>query len=281
MKYTILINQFAAINSGLNLDLIDLAIFDFIKDFSNSAACVRMQTNEGIYFWISHKLVMEQMPLLNIKTSQGLVKRIDNLIQAGIISKHPNCDQYSRTLYCFGENYELLIFNKKESDVVTGVVPPQPEFRGAINDGMGGPPNESLGNNTNNVTNEENKNNAPANGFAASLFPEPEIEKVEKLEEKAIKKLFRNSNVFDKDVFLSKFIGPEYEKIDLLYYYNAVNDWSEAKQVKRTGRGWIATVNQFIRGDIEKKKLRLKIEFTANQKRVEMSGAMEYLNGDF
>lgn len=32
MKYTILINQFAAVNSGLDLDLIDLCIFDFIKD---------------------------------------------------------------------------------------------------------------------------------------------------------------------------------------------------------------------------------------------------------
>ena len=35
MKYTILINQYAAVKSGLDLDLIDLAIFDFIKDFFN------------------------------------------------------------------------------------------------------------------------------------------------------------------------------------------------------------------------------------------------------
>jgi len=130
-------------------------------------------------------------------------------------------------------------------------------------------------------TKKVNTNNInPANGFAASLFPDPE-KVVTPEEEKAIKTLFRNSKVADKDLFLSKFKGPEFEKIDLLHYYNAVNDWSEAKTLKRTDRGWIATVNQFIRGDIEKKKLRLKIEFTGNQKRVEMSGAMEYLKGDF
>ena len=82
MKYTILINQYAAVNSGLDLDLIDLAIFDFIKDFANCASCVKMHTPEGIYFWISHKLILEAMPLLNIKTSQGMIKRIDNLIKA-------------------------------------------------------------------------------------------------------------------------------------------------------------------------------------------------------
>ena len=70
MKYNISINQFAAVRNGFakNLDLIDLAIFDFIKDFANSSKCVKVQTQEGTYFWISHKLVMEQMPLLKIKT---------------------------------------------------------------------------------------------------------------------------------------------------------------------------------------------------------------------
>lgn len=275
MKYTILINQYAAVTSGLNLDLIDLAIFDFIKDFSNSAKCVRMQTHEGIYFWISHKLVMEQMPLLNIKTSQGLVKRIDNLIQAGVISKHPNCDQFSRTLYCFGENYELLIFNKKESEVVTGVVPPQPEFGAPLYDGTGGPPNESLGYNTNKEKTISKNSIKPETEFSG-LFP---IEPIP--EEKAIKTLFRNSKFADKEEFLKQFPGEEFETIDLLYYYHSVSDWSDTKTMKRTGRGWLATVRQFIRGDMERNKLHLKKEFTPSQKKIEMSAAMEYLKGDY
>lgn len=38
MKYSININQKAAIDLGLKLDIVDLAIFDYIKDFSASKA---------------------------------------------------------------------------------------------------------------------------------------------------------------------------------------------------------------------------------------------------
>ena len=145
MKYTILINQYAAVNSGLDLDLIDLAIFDFIKDFANCASCVKMHTPEGIYFWISHKLILEAMPLLNIKTSQGMIKRIDNLIKAGILQKHPNCELYNKTLYCFGENYELLTFTEKAARILTGVDTPKQKLMPPINESLGVPINESLG----------------------------------------------------------------------------------------------------------------------------------------
>jgi hypothetical protein len=160
MKYTILINQYAAVRAGLDLDIIDLAIFDFIKDFANSSNCMKVQTPQGIFFWISHKLIMESMPLLKIKTSQGLTKRIDNLIKAGIIKKHPECDKYSKTLYSFGSNYDLLSF-MPSSDVYTAmplnesytpptkVVPP-------LNESLGVPLNESWGNNN---INNNNRNN--------------------------------------------------------------------------------------------------------------------------
>ena len=110
MKYTILINQYAAINSGLDLDLIDLAIFDFIKDFANSSKCVKIQTPEGVFFWISHALIIESMPILNIKSKNGVIKRIENLVEAKVLRKHPNCEVYNKTLYSFDENYELLAF---------------------------------------------------------------------------------------------------------------------------------------------------------------------------
>lgn len=142
MKYTILINQYSAVANGLNLDLIDLAIFDFIKDFVNSTSCIKMHTPEGIYFWVSHKLIIEEMPLLNIKTNQGLLKRIDNLINAGVLMKHPNCEKYRQTLYRFGENYSLLMFKKNDLQSPTEDYNPQRKFRDT--------PNESLGYNINN-----------------------------------------------------------------------------------------------------------------------------------
>lgn len=290
MKYTILINQFAAVNSGLDLDLIDLCIFDFIKDFANSQACIKMQTPEGIYFWISHKLIIEAMPLLNIKTPQGLIKRIDNLIRAELINKHPNCEIYSKTLYQFGSNYDLLTFAPKSEKMIKTEFQPLNESLEGVKPELTAPLNESLGDNIIKDSIINDNQEMAQNEFSASLFPEPEIIKSEKEKEK--KTLFRNSDVYkmvkfengvgvDYSEFESKFATPEFEKVDLVYYFHSVSDWSDQKNMKRTKNGWLATVRNFIRGDVEKKKLHLKPEYKAPTQRLNVAGAIEYLKDDY
>lgn len=156
-KYTILINQFAAIENGLDLDIIDLAIFDYIKDFSGSNYCSKIATPEGTYFWLSHKKIIQDLPLLKIKSSQGIIKRISNLLENKIFEKHPNCEMYGKSLYKAGINYDLLIFGKQ-------VDTPQQKFRGAQTEVYStsqqkfrDTPNESLGNyNINNNTINDN-----------------------------------------------------------------------------------------------------------------------------
>lgn len=282
MKYTILINQYAAVDSGLDLDLIDLAIFDFIKDFANCTNCVKMHTPEGIYFWISHKLILDAMPLLNIKTNQGLIKRIDNLIRAEILQKHPNCELYNKTLYCFGGNYELLTFTDKATTISTEVYTPKQKFIPPLNKSLEEPLNESLGYNSNNIdnTNNDNRDN-PANDVVEDLFPD---EQLEVQNDKKKTTIFRNSGVFklvkgnDYSEFEKLFATPEFAPVDLVYYFHSVADWSDTKiGVKRTFNGWVATVRNFIRGDVEKKKLHLKPEHQAPQNKLNVSGAMEFL----
>lgn len=308
MKYTILINQFAAVNSGLDLDLIDLCIFDFIKDFANSQACIKMQTPEGIYFWISHKLIIDSMPLLKIKTPQGIIKRIENLINAKLLNKHPNCEIYSKTLYSFGSNYNLLTFNKIENDsdkkelhpLNESLAPPQQKFNAPLN--------ESLGNNIINNNTINNKNSVtPENEFSdtpsQTLFSENNFDskQQDKNKEKKVapkkestdrKTLFRNSEVYglvdfnaqegaDYSKFEACFNTPEFAPVDLVYYFHCVADWSDQKNMKRNKNGWLATVRNFIRGDVERKKLHLKTEHQAPQNRINVAGAMEYLKDDY
>lgn len=121
------------------------------------------------------------------------------------------------------------------------------------------------------------------------LFPDEEI-KVEEPKEK--KTLFRNSDVYkmvkfengvgvDYSEFESKFATPEFEKVDLVYYFHSVSDWSDQKNMKRTKNGWLATVRNFIRGDVEKKKLHLKPEYKAPTQRLNVAGAIEYLKDDY
>ncbi len=105
------------------------------------------------------------------------------------------------------------------------------------------------------------------------LFPDQKIEE----EDKAKKTLFRNSKYAEMENFNKEFSGAEFETIDMLYYYHTVSDWSDTKNMKRTARGWLATVRQFIRGDVEKKKLHVKHEFKPDNKKVTVDGALEYL----
>lgn len=132
-----------------------------------------------------------------------------------------------------------------------------------------------------------NPSNTPQNTFA-SLFPDET--KVEEPKEK--KTLFRNSDVYkmvkfengvgvDYSEFESKFATPEFEKVDLVYYFHSVSDWSDQKNMKRTKNGWLATVRNFIRGDVEKKKMHLKPEYKAPTQRLNVAGAIEYLKDDY
>ena len=75
----------------------------------------------------------------------------------------------------------------------------------------------------------------------------------------------------DYETFNAHFTSAEYENIDMVYYFHCVSDWSDAKNVKRTERGWIATARNFIRKDIETGRLH-------KRQAESMNGVMDYLN---
>jgi hypothetical protein len=283
MKYTITINQYAAVKNNMDLDLIDLAIFDFIKDFVNSANCVKINTPEGVFFWVSHKLIMDSMPLLGIKSNNGIKRRVDNLISAGLLKKHPDCEKYRQTLYTFGENFDKLLFSDEASEPATEFTNPQQKLGVTRNENCGGTRNENCGYYNNNINNNIINNNIDASqkNFA-SHTPDNET--------KTKKTLFRNSEVakmvkegangeLDYSEFEEKFSSPEFANIDLVYYFHAVADWSDQKDMKRTKNGWLATVRNFIRGDAEKNKVKLKPQ--QNNNGFDMEGALKFLNNDF
>lgn len=126
-----------------------------------------------------------------------------------------------------------------------------------------------------------NKGNNPANDVVGGLFPDNEIEVTDKKKTT----IFRNSGVYklvkdgDYTEFEKLFATPEFAPVDLVYYFHSVADWSDTKiGVKRTFNGWVATVRNFIRGDVEKKKVHLKPEHQAPQNKLNVGGAMEFLN---
>ena len=49
---------------------------------------------------------------------------------------------------------------------------------------------------------------------------------------------------------------------DLAYYFCAVRDWSDSSNTRRTTRGWLATLRNFYRGDLDKGRARKIIPTT-------------------
>lgn len=160
-------------------------------------------------------------------------------------------------------------------------------------------------NNTNNLFKQNtNSRVKPENEFsdtpAQTLFSENKIDSKQQDENKekkvAPKKesterktLFRNSEVYglvdfnapegaDYSEFEKLYNTPEFNAVDLVYYFHTVSDWSDTKNMKRTKAGWIATVRNFVRGDAEKNKVKLKPEFQVSKAKIDVAGAMEFLN---
>lgn len=104
--------------------------------------------------------------------------------------------------------------------------------------------------------------------------------------------LFKNSDVYkmvkfdaenigDYSEFEKQFKDPNFASIDLVYYFHTVCDWSDQKNMKRTKAGWLATVRTFIRGDIDKNKLKLKLEFQQDHKKSDSVEMLQFLNNDY
>lgn len=69
-------------------------------------------------------------------------------------------------------------------------------------------------------------------------------------------RLYRNSALSDFSVVLHNFRDEEAAGIDLRYYHQVVGDWSDASNKRRTDKGWIATLRQFMRRDHEAGRLK-------------------------
>lgn len=97
------------------------------------------------------------------------------------------------------------------------------------------------------------QNNRGANGHpnAQDRTGQDRTEQDSKGNEKKGNHLFKNSPYYDKEKFKQAFKGTKYENYDLEYYYEAVKNWSESKDVKR--KDWIAQARNFMLKDNKSK----------------------------
>lgn len=104
--YNISINQLAVVANGWDLDCTDMAIFQCFHIFGSSPKTLRITTLEGQWFWMSAKKIIEELPILGIRSERQIQNRIGKLIACGLLEK---CAEDEKgDYYRFGKNYDKL-----------------------------------------------------------------------------------------------------------------------------------------------------------------------------
>ena len=180
---------------------------------------------------------------LNV-TKQNAKKIIDRLIERGLVEK--------REMYFSGVKFCHYVANRHGvAETATGRCR---NNNGGVAETATGGVIESAPN----ITNKDNiLDNNIDNSASGGLFSDADFETVTVTRPRRTSEpaacLFENSRFVDFEKFAAEFKGPEFENVDIVYYYHAVADWSAQKGKKM--KDWIATARNFIRGDMEKKKL--------------------------
>ena len=118
MKYSININQRAVVDLGLDLDLTDMAILDFMSEFAHTEECEKawVDAKGACAYWFSTKLILEQLPILRI-TERAVRQHINNLIDMGLLERYGDPRRTQKSYFLFGPTYAKLFFATTPSTV--------------------------------------------------------------------------------------------------------------------------------------------------------------------
>lgn len=239
MEYSLLIDQNFACRKDLTLtEAACMAVVFTFPRWCNSY-CI-----DGVtYYWYSEKKVSEDFPLV-FGCAKRVQKNLKALADKGyfILSKLGNKKVIAFTDKCrlYGklepENGQDLDRKQSESEPKTV----RALYKYTI---------------SNNDYNNNKSNNAK-NGFFAFVGDIPQKEEGEKIRGTSEKNkcLFEKSRFFDFELFRECFNTPEFEKVDLVYYYNVVKDWSASKG--RMQKDWIAQTRNIIRADYRRGQIK-------------------------
>ena len=253
MEYSLLIDQNFACRKDLTLtEAACMAVVFTFPRWCNSY-CI-----DGVtYYWYSEKKVSEDFPLV-FGCAKRVQKNLKALADKGyfILSKLGNKKVIAFTDKCrlYGklepENGQDL--DRKRSE--------EPENGPDLDRkrSESGPKTVralyryTISNNDYN----NNKSNNAKNGFFAFVGDIPQKEEGEKIRGTSEKNkcLFEKSRFFDFELFRECFNTPEFEKVDLVYYYNVVKDWSASKG--RMQKDWIAQTRNIIRADYKRGQIK-------------------------
>lgn len=113
MKFTIMgFNQQSMID--LKLDLKDAMILRYFVDFKGSNNMKTTIHNNEEYYWLYYEKVIEDIPMIKIKDTTTLGRRLKVLCSKGLLERFIDKQKNSMTYYKLGMQYERLINSKTD-----------------------------------------------------------------------------------------------------------------------------------------------------------------------
>lgn len=106
MQYGFYVNQKAMVEMALDLNYDDIAVFEFVKSYTHSKGVEKLDVDGTPYYWISWKLIVEELPFLGTKSRYGVILHINNLIKAGLLKRYENNGSSGKSFFAFGDRYD-------------------------------------------------------------------------------------------------------------------------------------------------------------------------------
>lgn len=267
MKFYININQKFAVEHGLNTS--EAIVFAWLYELPSWAKSVLIDNKT--YYFASENKAAEEMPLISDK-KDTFYRLYKSLAKKGLIEILKIGKATYIAITDLGKGWYLSEISQKNGNSEHLNNYPNSEnnsdFAGNSEESRKILQNNSETAPTNNIYKNNNTNNniyrSREKEFSRNSQQKGEVVEAEIIEPKepkgeGAKRLFRSFfPEIDKgtyDELNALFNAEEYADINLVYYYNAVADWSDSANKKRTKRGWIATIRNFIKSDKEKNKL--------------------------
>ena len=162
---------------GINISLVDLCIFEFLKSFETKTYCQKEKLDDGnIYFWVSHDLIIDQLPILGIKSKRRIISHINKLVDVGLLSRYEKTQELGKSYYKFTELSDKFDSGTPSDE---NVIPPLTKTSHPSDENVTPPLTKTSHNNIQDIQEQEYKYISPNGGLSASAFDSKESTKDE------------------------------------------------------------------------------------------------------
>lgn len=79
----------------LDIDLIDIKIVNLFMELSSRIGAEHLNIDGRIYHWLSYQKIIDELPIINIKSKRTIARRLDALVDKGIFERVIYKDRYT------------------------------------------------------------------------------------------------------------------------------------------------------------------------------------------